>query len=79
MIDFPAEKIQAAGNTALLGAKLALFSLDEHDGSYSELRKKIRHISLNEDPGFHEIYVEQMQFPDGKDAQLAKVGSKKMA
>jgi uncharacterized 2Fe-2S/4Fe-4S cluster protein (DUF4445 family) len=63
LIDFPAEKIQAAGNTALLGAKLALFSLDEQDGSYSELRKKIRHISLNEDPGFHEIYVEQMQFP----------------
>ena len=48
---------------ALLGAKLALFSLDEQDGSYSELRKNIRHISLNEDPGFHEIYVEQMQFP----------------
>ena len=63
LIDFPAEKVQAAGNTALLGAKLALFSLDEHDGSYSELRKKIRHISLNEDPRFHEIYVEQMQFP----------------
>jgi len=65
LVDFPPEKIQAAGNTALLGAKLALFSLDEHDGSYSDLRKKIRHISLNEDPGFHEIYVEQMQFPDG--------------
>jgi uncharacterized 2Fe-2S/4Fe-4S cluster protein (DUF4445 family) len=63
LVDFPAERIQAAGNTALLGAKLALFSLDEHDGSYSDLRKKISHISLNEDPGFHEIYVEQMQFP----------------
>jgi uncharacterized 2Fe-2S/4Fe-4S cluster protein (DUF4445 family) len=63
LVDFPPEKIQPAGNTALLGAKLALFSLDQHDGSYPGLREKIRHISLNEDPGFHEIYVEQMRFP----------------
>jgi len=63
LIDFPPEKIHPAGNTALLGAKLALFSLDEQDGSYSELRKQIRHVSLHEDPHFHEIYVEQMQFP----------------
>ena len=43
LIDFPSEKIQPAGNTALLGAKLALFSLDQHDGSYAELRNGIRH------------------------------------
>src|SRR5208282_5495443 len=28
LIDFPPERVEAAGNTALLGAKLALFSLD---------------------------------------------------
>lgn len=63
LIDFPADKVQAAGNTALLGAKLALFSLQEHDGAYPELVRQIRHVGLSEDPGFHEAYVEEMQFP----------------
>jgi uncharacterized 2Fe-2S/4Fe-4S cluster protein (DUF4445 family) len=63
LIKFPPEKIQAVGNTALLGAKLALFGLDGHDGSFPELRRKIRHVPLNEDPQFQEIYANEMPFP----------------
>jgi uncharacterized 2Fe-2S/4Fe-4S cluster protein (DUF4445 family) len=43
LIDLPSEKVSPAGNTALLGAKLALFSLHE-TRLYAELRRKIRHI-----------------------------------
>ncbi|MBI2924825.1 MAG: DUF4445 domain-containing protein [Verrucomicrobia bacterium] len=64
LLHFPPEKIVPAGNTALLGAKLALFSLQEHDGAYAELRRRIHHVSLNEDPQFHDIYVEEMGFPE---------------
>ena len=63
LISFPPEKIQACGNTALLGAKLALFGLREHDGTFSEVLEKTRHVSLNEDVQFQETYVEEMCFP----------------
>ena len=52
LIDFPPERVEAAGNTALLGAKLALFSLDSEDGSYAGLRRRIEHVALNADPKF---------------------------
>lgn len=64
LLDFPPEKVLPAGNTALLGAKLALYSLYEHDGSYAELRRKIRHVPLNEDPQFQDAFVEEMRFPE---------------
>jgi uncharacterized 2Fe-2S/4Fe-4S cluster protein (DUF4445 family) len=63
LLHFTPEKIVAAGNTALLGAKLALFSLQEHDASYADLRRRIRHVRLHLDPQFHEVYVEEMGFP----------------
>jgi len=64
LLDFPPEKVLPAGNTALLGAKLALFSLHEHDGSYAEVRRKIRHVPLNEDAQFQDIFAEEMRFPE---------------
>jgi uncharacterized 2Fe-2S/4Fe-4S cluster protein (DUF4445 family) len=64
LLDFPLDKVAPAGNTALLGAKLALFDLPEHAGDFPELRRRIQHVSLNEDPQFHEIYVEEMGFPE---------------
>lgn len=63
LLDFPADKVQPAGNTALLGAKLALFALHDHDGAYPELLAKVRHLSLNEDARFQEVFVEEMAFP----------------
>ena len=56
--------MEPSGNTALLGAKLALFRLDESDGSCGPVLEKTRHISLHEDPQFHDIYAEEMLFPD---------------
>jgi uncharacterized 2Fe-2S/4Fe-4S cluster protein (DUF4445 family) len=63
LINYPREKVQAAGNTALLGAKLALFSNHGEDGSYHSIRQKVKHLSLNEDSRFQDIYVEEMTFP----------------
>jgi uncharacterized 2Fe-2S/4Fe-4S cluster protein (DUF4445 family) len=63
LLDFPPEKVQPSGNTALLGAKLALFGLHEREGAYPEILSRVRHVSLNEAPGFQETYVEEMGFP----------------
>ena len=63
LLDFPIEKVQPAGNTALLGAKMALFAADDED--YSGILNRVEHVSLNADPDFQEIYVEQMGFPAG--------------
>ena len=63
LIDFPLEKVEPAGNTALLGAKLALFNLHKSDGSYRSVLEQTKHIALHEDPLFHEIYVDEMGFP----------------
>jgi uncharacterized 2Fe-2S/4Fe-4S cluster protein (DUF4445 family) len=60
LIGFPDEKIQQAGNTALLGAKLALFT---DDLEFADIRPCVEHISLASDPEFQEIYVEEMVFP----------------
>jgi uncharacterized 2Fe-2S/4Fe-4S cluster protein (DUF4445 family) len=63
LIDFPPERVEAAGNTALLGAKLALFSLDSEDGSYPGLRRRVEHVALNADPSFQDVFVEELAFP----------------
>jgi uncharacterized 2Fe-2S/4Fe-4S cluster protein (DUF4445 family) len=63
LIDFPPERVEAAGNTALLGAKLALFSLDSEGGSYTEVRRRIEHVALNADPSFQDVFVEELAFP----------------
>jgi len=64
LLDFSADRVRAAGNTALLGAKLALFSLPQNDLAYPDLLAKVRHVSLNEDPRFQETFVEEMLFPE---------------
>jgi uncharacterized 2Fe-2S/4Fe-4S cluster protein (DUF4445 family) len=63
LLEFPPEKIVSAGNTALLGAKLALFSLPHEDISYPTILQRTQHVSLNEAPGFEDIYTEKMAFP----------------
>jgi uncharacterized 2Fe-2S/4Fe-4S cluster protein (DUF4445 family) len=64
LLDFPAERVRAAGNTALLGAKLALFSLPEQGGTYTQILARVKHVSLNEDARFQETFVEEMVFPE---------------
>ncbi|HZC22334.1 MAG TPA: ASKHA domain-containing protein [Candidatus Binatia bacterium] len=66
LLDFSAEKVEPVGNTALLGAKIALFDLGRTDPEYAEIRKRIRHVALNLDSDFQEVFVQQMAFPTGK-------------
>ncbi len=59
MIDLPEEKIHKMGNTALIGAKMFLFSeLKNTD----EILSKTRHINLEGDSNFQDIYVDKMMF-----------------
>ncbi|MGO9094534.1 MAG: ASKHA domain-containing protein [Bryobacteraceae bacterium] len=59
LIDFPEEVVRPSGNTALLGAKLALFSPGlDLDG----IRSRVEHLSLAADPEFQDIYVSEMAF-----------------
>jgi uncharacterized 2Fe-2S/4Fe-4S cluster protein (DUF4445 family) len=56
------ERIHAAGNTALLGAKIALFS---DMNRFTELANRIEHIGLSSHHDFQDVYVEEMTFPAG--------------
>ena len=56
-------QIQPVGNSALLGAKIALFSFPKQDGSYPEILQRVKHVPLNEIPAFEEVYVKEMTFP----------------
>jgi uncharacterized 2Fe-2S/4Fe-4S cluster protein (DUF4445 family) len=62
-LNFAPDQVVPAGNTALLGAKLALFDAEQHDGSYPDLLRRIQHVSLHEDELFQQTYVEEMVFP----------------
>jgi uncharacterized 2Fe-2S/4Fe-4S cluster protein (DUF4445 family) len=60
LLPFQERTILPAGNTALLGAKMALFDTDRE---YEEIRRRIEHVPLAADPAFQEIFVEEMAFP----------------
>ena len=64
LISFPSEKVEAAGNTALLGAKLALFRPEGEDGSFARIRQQTEHVALNADQSFQDTFVEEMVFPN---------------
>lgn len=57
MIELPEEKIHKIGNTALIGAKMFLFAENQNT---DEILAKTRHISLEGDAGFQNIYVDKM-------------------
>jgi uncharacterized 2Fe-2S/4Fe-4S cluster protein (DUF4445 family) len=57
MIKLPEERISKMGNTALIGAKMFLFSDKKMTNS---ILAKTRHVNLEGDPDFQEIYVENM-------------------
>jgi uncharacterized 2Fe-2S/4Fe-4S cluster protein (DUF4445 family) len=57
MIELPEDRIKKMGNTALIGAKMFLFSDEKF---INEILAKIRHINLESDPNFQNIYVDKM-------------------
>jgi uncharacterized 2Fe-2S/4Fe-4S cluster protein (DUF4445 family) len=62
LVSFPPAKIVPAGNTALRGAKRALF---DEPSAYNVIAAEVRHIALDQSPGFQDVYVEEMGFPEG--------------
>ena len=60
MIESSPGKIHQMGNTALIGAKMFLFS---NEDEIKDILKKISHINLEGDPNFQDIYVEKMALP----------------
>jgi uncharacterized 2Fe-2S/4Fe-4S cluster protein (DUF4445 family) len=62
LFNFSMDQLEAAGNTALLGAKRVLFAGDK-ERDHLALRGLIRHISLKDSARFQEVFVEEMGFP----------------
>jgi uncharacterized 2Fe-2S/4Fe-4S cluster protein (DUF4445 family) len=60
LLHLPIERLVPAGNTALNGAKRALF---EDAASWDDLAQRIAYVGLNEDPAFPDIFAEEMRFP----------------
>jgi uncharacterized 2Fe-2S/4Fe-4S cluster protein (DUF4445 family) len=65
LIDFLPEQVEAVGNTALLGAKIALF---EQETEWAAVRRALVHVPLADEAAFQDIFVEEMAFP--KDRHL---------
>jgi uncharacterized 2Fe-2S/4Fe-4S cluster protein (DUF4445 family) len=61
LLEVPVERITPSGNTALNGAKRALF---EDTKDWDELAQQIEHVALNEVPGFQDVFAREMRFPD---------------
>ena len=62
-LDAPDELTRPVGNTALLGAKIALFANDPDDDEFAPLRRRVEHLALAADPDFESVYVEALSFP----------------
>jgi uncharacterized 2Fe-2S/4Fe-4S cluster protein (DUF4445 family) len=58
LLEAPASRIIASGNTALRGAKLILLSDDR------EPELPIEHVSLASDPHFEDTFIDCMSFPE---------------
>ena len=63
LLQVPHNVVRPAGNTALLGAKMALFDSGRDANGYRAIRERAEHFGLNEDPKFQDVYVEEMSFP----------------
>jgi uncharacterized 2Fe-2S/4Fe-4S cluster protein (DUF4445 family) len=63
LIDFPEERVNAAGNTALLGAKLELVADGTGAPDVDDMARSVEHVALAADPAFQDVFVEEMRFP----------------
>ncbi len=69
LLEVPADRLVASGNTALRGAKLAI-GVDQFP-----VMSIIEHVPLASDPQFEDKFVSCMAFPSGPDAGQANAGS----
>jgi uncharacterized 2Fe-2S/4Fe-4S cluster protein (DUF4445 family) len=63
LLEWPADILHVAGNTALLGAKIALFQADGETSEYADVCRRVQHVPLASDPKFMDEYVGAMAFP----------------
>ena len=75
LISYPPNQVQPAGNTALLGAKLALFRANGEDGSYQDLRRRVEHVGLSSDSDFQEAFVQEISFTERSHACQEEITS----
>jgi uncharacterized 2Fe-2S/4Fe-4S cluster protein (DUF4445 family) len=61
LLPFTAQKVNPAGNTALLGAKRMLFS--DGEGEIQRIQKIVEHIPLSSNSEFMQIFTNEMLFP----------------
>ncbi len=61
MFDFDSDKITPLGNTALMGAKMFLF---DKTGAVEEILQRATHVRLEAEPGFQDLFIEQLMLPD---------------
>ena len=61
LLRLPLNRIVPAGNTALLGAKRALF---EEAAAWDSIASRVEHIALNENAEFQDIYAGETRFPE---------------
>lgn len=71
LLDVPPERVRPSGNTALLGAKLALFAPAGDTDEIAAIRRCVEHVPLAADPVFMESYVGAMAFPRERGGGLA--------
>lgn len=64
LVEFPAETVHPAGNTALLGAKMALLSPAFDCAEIEALRLRMEHFALASDAAFEATYVDKMRFDE---------------
>ena len=57
LIETEGDKIVKLGNTALIGAKMFLF---EDESFTRKILDKTRHVNLEADPSFQDIYVDKL-------------------
>jgi uncharacterized 2Fe-2S/4Fe-4S cluster protein (DUF4445 family) len=63
LLDYPGANVEPVGNTALLGAKLALFAPEREAQEISQLSARIEHVSLAADPSFQNVFIGELRFP----------------
>jgi uncharacterized 2Fe-2S/4Fe-4S cluster protein (DUF4445 family) len=56
------ETVKPVGNAALLGAKLGLFAPEGGGPLFDSVVSKVRHVSLEQDPEFQDLFAELMAF-----------------
>jgi len=57
MIDFPADRFRKLGNSALIGAKMFLFS---EQGAEESILSLTSHVNLESEPDFQDIFIDKI-------------------